>query len=72
MQHQGDGADGLHVVRHHVAPHSVSAGYGLHQLAVFVGQRDGGAIVFQFAADLEFLAFQSLADTLVEVRHLAL
>ena len=71
VQHEGDGADGFHVVRHVVALLAVAAGHGTHQLAVFVGQGDGRAVELQLAADFKVLV-QGLLHPLVEVGHLAL
>ena len=70
VKHQRDGAYGLYIVRHVISLLAVSAGDGPHQLPLFISQRDGGAVVFQFAAYFKIL-IQSLPHSFKEVGDFA-
>ena len=69
VQHERDGTDSFYIVRHVVTFLAVTAGHGAHQLAVFVGQGNGRAVVLQLATDFEVLV-QGLLHPFVEVGHL--
>jgi hypothetical protein len=56
-QSQRHRADRPHVGRHVVAPGAVAAREGLYQQAVFVGERDGRAVEFEFGDQLRFARF---------------
>ena len=71
-QHQRNRANGLHVLCHIVAIHTVTSCHRLRQTAINVGERDAQTVVFHLTAYLEILACQTFPDRFVPVAHILL
>ena len=66
QRHRLDGDD---IGGHVVALHAVAAGHGAHQPPVFIGHRDGRAVILHLAHNLAGLTTQAVLGAAQEVLH---
>ena len=62
--------DGLHIGRHIISLHAIAAGHRSYEVAPLIGERYGGAIILDLAAELEGLSTEGTLHTGIEVPHL--